>query len=259
MPLNYLTKARNLAESAVVTASSEDVNFPGANAAALPISKPWKSADGVTTGVKLLFDLESQQEVSMLALVNHNLRLGSTLTVRAGSSSDPDGSEFNTTLDYRPKLSWKILSPSEMWRYWSFQLNDSGNPDDHVRAGYAMLGVSIALPKTVTPEWTLTPQRVIRRVDNDFGTAMVGANVSEGHLISAAFGPMSIADRNTIRDFLDGLQLGIVPLLIVLNPSDTEAYFVRLLEGWSMVTLPPDYTIIEGLAFESDKFGLVTA
>lgn len=259
MALNYLTKALNLVESATVTASSEDANFLGTNAAALPISKPWKSADGTTTGAKLLIDLGSPQAISMAALVNHNLRPGSTLTVRAGTVTDPDGTDFSTTLAYRDKLSWKILSPSETWRYWSFQLDDSGNPDNHVRAGYAMLGVSVALPKTVTPEWTLTPTRVIRRVENEFGTAMVGGNVSNGHLISAAFGPLTIADRNTIRDFLDGLQLGVVPLLIVLDPADTEAYFVRLLEGWSMVTVPPDFTTIDGLEFQTDNFGLVTS
>lgn len=257
MALNYLTQPLNLVESATVTATSEDANFLGINAAALPLSKPWKSEDGTTTGAKLLIDLGSAQSIDTIALVNHNLRSGSTLTVRGGSSSNPSG-DFSTTLTYRAGLSWKILGSAESWRYWSFELDDSGHPDNHTRAGYAMLGAAVALPKTVIPEWTLTPTRIVRQVLNDFGTPMVGANVSNGHLISAAFGPMTIADRNTIRDFLDSLQLGVVPLLIVLNPSDTEAYFVRLLEGWAMVTIPPDYTTIEDLQFQTDNFGLVT-
>ncbi len=255
----YLKSSLNLIESATVTASSEDANFLGTNAAALPVSKPWKSADGVTTGAKLLIDFGSALEVDAIALVNHNLRSGSTLTVRGGTVTDPDGTDFNTTLTYRAGLSWKLLSSSETWRYWSFELDDSGHPDNHTRAGYAMLGVAVALTTNFRHEWTVSPFRIVRQVENELGAPMVGANLADGYSVGVDFGIKNTTQRDEIRDFLSGLQLGVDPILLVPDPGDTEAYFARLQEGWAMQNAPPNFWNINGVEFRTDGFGLVTA
>lgn len=255
----YLKKSGNLVESATVTASSEDANFLAANAAALPVSKPWKSLDGVTTGAKLLIDHGSAKAVDAIAAVNHNLRSGSTITVRAGTVSDPAGGDFQTTLTYRAGLAWKLLTASETWRYWSVELNDSGHPDNHTRIGYFMLGVKTALGLQIMPAWSLTPEKIVRQIENEFGTPMVGAVIAEPLRLGFSWEGLSAAERNEVRDFLDSLDLGVDPILCVPDPDDTEAYFARLQEGWNITTRQPNDVVIDGVEFLTDGFGLVTA
>ena len=220
--------------------------------------KPWKSADGVTTGAKLLIDFGSAKAVDAIALINHNLRSGSTLTVRGGTVTDPDGTDFNTTITYRTGLSWKLLSSAETWRYWSFELDDNGHPDNHTRAGYAMLGVAVVLSTNFRHEWEVTPFRVVRQVENELATPMVGANIADGYAIAVEFTIKNTTERNEIRDFLQGLQLGVDPILLVPDPGDTEAYFARLQEGWSLSNTAPNFWNINGVEFKTDGFGLVT-
>ncbi len=254
----YLQRSLNLVESATVTASSEDANFLGTNAAALPVSKPWKSADGVMTGAKLLIDLGSAQAIDAIALVNHNLRSASTLTVRGGTVTDPAGSDYQATMTYRAKLSWLLLSAAETWRYWSFELDDAGHPDNHVRAGYAMLGTKIPLNMQIMPNWSLQSEKIVRQIENEFGTPMVGAVIAEPSALSFSWDGLSAADRDQVRDFLSGLDLGVDPILCVPDPDDTEAYFARLREGMSVNTQNTNRVQIEA-EFRTDGFGLVTA
>ena len=255
----YLKKSGNLVESATVTASSEDANFLGANAAALPVSKPWKSLAGVTTGAKLLIDHGSAKAIDAIALVNHNLRSGSTLTVRAGTVSDPPGGDFSTTLTYRAGLAWELLTASETWRHWSFELNDSGHPDNHVRAGYAMLGVKTAMSLQIMPGYPLEIQTIVRQVENEFGVPMIGSKVAEPSLIGVRWEGLSATQRNEVRDFLKSLDLGGDPVLIVPDPDDTEASFGRLQQGWTINQIQPNNAAIDDVTFLTDGFGLVTA
>lgn len=255
---SYLQSTLNLVASATVTASSEDANFLGTNAAALPVAKPWKSADGVTTGAKLLIDLGSAKAIDAIALVNHNLRSGSTLTVRGGTVTDPAGGDYQATMAYRAKLSWLLLTSAETWRYWSFELDDSGHPDNHTRAGYAMLGAKIALNMQVMPEWSLTSGKIVRMVENEFGTPMVGAVIAEPSVLSFSWEGLSATDRDQVRDFLLGLDLGVDPILCIPDPEDTEAYFARLQEGMAVEQKAPNNAAIEA-EFVTDGLGLVTA
>lgn len=259
MAFTYLKKSGNLVESATVTASSEDANFLGTNAATLPVSQPWKSVDGTTTGAKLLIDHGSAKAVDLIAVVNHNLRSGSTITVNGGTVTDPAGGDFTTTLTYRAGLAWKLLGSSESWRYWSFQLDDSGHPDNHTRMGYAMLGVGTALSKNFAREWNVAPEKVVRQVENELGTPMVGSVVAEPSLLSFSWIGLTIAQRDEVRDFLHALDLGVDPILCVPDTTDTEAYFARLIGGWSVTQLQADYALIEDVQFRTDGFGLVTA
>lgn len=120
----------NLADDAVVAASSEQASAPGANVQNQHISKKWKAVEGVNSA-SLLFDMGSSVACAALAALGSNLTAAGTLRLR-GSDSDSTGvtgEKYDSTLinaGAKAGYGAAYLSfTSATARYWLLNLADA--------------------------------------------------------------------------------------------------------------------------------------
>ncbi len=247
----YLKNGSNEMVGATLTETTENVNFPVENLIALPVSKAFKSADGGLTAQKTLIDLGSAKAIDIFALVNHNLQSGATITLKGGAGPDP--STFSTTLTWRTDLIWKIFA-SQNFRYWSLTLDDAGNPDNYLRGGYAIMGAKTTLTFQIQPEWARERIKVQRSVENEIGIPMVGAELFKGWRIIVSFDGLDLTEEETLHSFLDSLDLKTIPILLVPDTSENDAYFVRM-EASHIIGKRTGATGVFDLPFITDHLG----
>ena len=252
--LSYLKDSGNLFPNATLTETTENSSFPVENMNALPISKPYKTADAALTGQKIIIDFGSAQTMDIFALVNHNLQSGATITVKGGNSSDP-GSVI-TTITWREGLAWDILGSSVSHRYWSLTLDDAGNPDNHLRVGYFIMGLKTDLVVNQFHEWSKERVKRVRQVENELGAPMVGAKIYEGTRITMSFLGLTDSERDTIDTFLDSLDIKIDPILLVPEATEADAFFSRL-EAEYTIEQSEGVAHIRGVPFITDSLGTV--
>jgi len=252
----YLKNSDQLIGSATLTETSENANFPVENMAALPVSKPYKTADGAVTGQKILIDFASAQSIDTFPLINHNLQSGATITVKGGSSQDP--ATVIATITHRPDVAWHILSAPVSHKFWSLTLDDAGNPDNHLRLGYFPMGLKTTLTFQIQPEWSRERIKIPRSVENELGIPMIGAELFRGWRLIFSFDGLDLTEEETLHAFLDSLDRNKVPLLLVPDTNENDAYFVRLEENY-IIGKNTGSTGVFDLPFITDSFGTVIA
>ena len=252
----YLKDGDNDAVGSTLIETSENASFPAENMIVLPVSKPYKTADAALTAQKVQIDLGSAQEIDAFALINHNLQSGATITIKGGATPDP--TTFSTTVTWRKELAWKILASSETYRYWSVTLDDAGNPDNHLRLGYFMMGLKTTLTFQIQPEWARERIKIQRSVENELGIPMFGAEIFRGWRLVVSFDGLDLTEEDTLHTFLDSLDLKTVPLLLVPDTNENDAYFVRMEES-HVIGKRTGSAGVSDLAFITDSFGTVIA
>jgi len=252
----YLKDGDNEAVGSTLIETSENAAFPAENMIVLPVSKPYKTADGGLTGQKVQIDLGSAKSIDIFALVNHNLRSGSTIEMRGGATADP--STLIATITQRADLAWHILSASVSHRFWSLTMADAGNPDNHLRLGYFIMGLKTTLTFHIQPEWVRERIKIQRSVENELAIPMIGAELFRGWRITVSFDGLNLTEEDTLHTFLDSLDLKKVPLLLVPDTNENDAYFVRMEES-HVIGKRTGATGVFDLPFLTDSFGTVIA
>ena len=109
------------------------------------VENAYRSADGVLS-ITLVCDTEIPQGVFLdtLAILEHNLSRGATVIVQG--SNDPGFGSIPVIfgLEYSIRDMYYIapVLPLAGYRYWRFVIDDSGNPDGHIRIGSLVFGSS---------------------------------------------------------------------------------------------------------------------
>lgn len=247
----YLTHADNkaVATATTVSASSEASGYAASNLKLLPVSKHWRSTGDSSEYVE--FDLGSAQSISMIALLNHNLTSAATITVRAGSSAAPNGSQFETTLTYREFDAFKLLAAAESWRYWRIIFADASNPDGYIKVGIVMLGsyTTLAFHWQYGAMFTDSFTNIHRRT----GGGAVYAEAVFGiirHTFS--FGPLTQANMATLRTLYRTLRGSANPLFVIPEYGTYEGYFGRFTSEFARTLNFHEYVDLE---FEEDGRG----
>ena len=218
----YLREADNLILDATVTATTEATNFGVGNLKELPVSKTWKSTAGSLSDQKLTVDLGSSKVVSVIALINHNLRPTATVSVRASNMSDFSGTL--TTFNVPPAVrrnAWRLLDVAVSRRYWEIKITDTGHPNDHLQVGYLMLGEATVLPEQFQPGWGRSPRKIIRKTDSEIGTPLVGRTISKGYVLNFTF-LLDHEETETLETLLDSLEGS--PMFVVPKPDLPHAF-----------------------------------
>ncbi len=153
---------QNLADAAILTASSELATLPGSNVQQKNVARKWQTAAGVKSAT-LIFDLLSSLSCSALGVLGTNLTSSSTLRLR-GSDSDSTGvtgEKYDSTLIASgAKAGYPqayLAFTAAAARYWRLDLADT-TVADNLQVGRVFLGpswtASIAqgLGGSVTPQ-----------------------------------------------------------------------------------------------------------
>jgi hypothetical protein len=227
--LTYLRNDENVAQLAILTSSTADGSYPLANLIAMPISKPFRFLTPTSQWINL--ELPGALSIDCFALINTNLTSAATITINAGSVSNPDGSQYTTTLPWRQHDNFKFLSAPQTYRYWKILVSDPTNLDGYIQIGYAMLGNCTTLDFNFAYGWHLIEERVNLEQQSEFGTPHIVDLYSQNR-ITMEFQNRIPAETATLLALYQALKRNYTPLLLAPDGEGIDAYFCRLISNF---------------------------
>lgn len=145
MNVNYCTE-----DATVVTASSEDANFPASNLQHPFRSKRWRSTD--VTSESVVFDLVTTEAINSVILMwpkEDGILLSNTAVVKiqANATNIWTSPSVDQTLtisnDY--DVASHFFTSDQSYRYWRVLIEDPGNANGFLELGMVWLGKSLSI------------------------------------------------------------------------------------------------------------------
>jgi hypothetical protein len=215
----YLTNLINSA--ATITPSTEDAAYPKANLYDRQAARVSRATS--KTALTVLVDFGAAIVANTVALVNHNLTSGATLSLKAGSGSPP--STVIATPIYRQYDLWKGFA-SQSARYWLLEIADS-NPD-YLQIGQLLIGIRIAFPRA-------------RRIGQSYVPALKRSNISgetyagvlwnyhlfQRHQFNPNFRVGSAAELAVLTGLDASVYGNLWPFLYIPDATKVDCYYVR--------------------------------
>jgi hypothetical protein len=256
----YLRQSDNLIPDATLTPTSEDADYPVENLQAEPVAETYRSASA--SAQKILIDFAAPVTVDLFAVANHNLTSSATLTLRGGSSQDPDGMDFEVALPWgihyalgaRRNASF-VLAAAETWQYWSLTIDDAGNPDGLLEIGLLMAGAAVELTRDFNFGWEARRETLNQVLESEYGVITTGSNLYQRTRFIASWKATSGAEREELDTFLTGLEKERGGMLFIPDPSAAKSYYGRLLTDHAIIRTSPDIAELNGLEFLEDSVG----
>jgi hypothetical protein len=231
----YLSSKDNwLAQTDVtvtVAASSADANYPVANVNVLPVAKPFRFTG--KTSENLQIDLGAARVVNLVAILNHNLTSGATVTVNGGSSANPNGGQYTTTISWREFDAFKLIT-TQTWRYWKLIFADTGNTDAFIQVGYVLIGNASDLTFGFNYGWSLEDECSSLELESEYGTAHV-ASLYYRVLVRLDFDSLTLTEMTVLRNLYLALGRNMRPFFFIPDKVVGDGYFVRWASYFSQV------------------------
>ena len=249
----YLLQSDNLIPQATLTPTSEDADFPIENVQAEPIAQVSRTTS--PSAQKTLIDFSGQVTADIFAVVNHNLTDQATITLRGGSSQDPDGSSFELAIPWATRNAWALFDAAEQWQYWSLTIDDSSNPDGVIEAGLLSLGQATQLSRNFNLGSERRRETVNQVLESEFGVIATGINLFQRTRFACSFKATSDQERIELDEFLLRLERARSGLLFIPDAAEGAAYYGRLMTDHAVVRTFQDISEISGLEFVEDSAG----
>jgi hypothetical protein len=219
--LTYLTHADNKLVAATNTVSSEDATYTKANLISMPISKPFRFTGKASENIQI--DLLSAYAITFIALVNHNLSSGATVTITSGASANPAGN--SQTMTWRSGDMYKIFA-AQNYRYWKIVFADAGSTASVIQLGYVMVGISTTLGFNFTYGWSITDEYQNYNIDSGYGVPHIAELYSRSRL-SLPFRSLGSTNAATLRAFYQTVKMNVTPVFLVPDADQADCYFGR--------------------------------
>ncbi len=252
----YLKHDDNNALDALVVGASEEGLFPASNMKILPVSKPYRSEEGNTTGQKIRIDYATAKSTDQVALVNHNLTNAATITLNGGTSPDPDGSEFTTTITWREFTAFKNLVATQTFKHWAILIEDGTNEDGFIQVGYVLLGLKTSFDFGFTAGWRFTDEIVNVELETEFGAPDISALFRRVKL-RLQFKELSETQGNTVRTLYTDLTKNFVPFFLIPDLAVADGFFGRFTSRFER-TIGLTRRVSVPLEFTEDSLGKST-
>lgn len=189
-----------LTADAVITADSEDAAYPVDNLYDKQAAKVFRAES--QTALVVLIDFLAAIQADTIALINHNLSTGATLSLKAGAASPP--AAVVATPTYRQYDLWKGFATVSA-RYWQLEITDMNTED--LEIGQLIIGRRTALPRG-------------RRIAEGFKPARM-RNVISAETYAGVFWNYYLFDR---RQFNPSFRVGTAAELAVLSALDAAVH-----------------------------------
>ena len=249
----YLKFADSLIADATLTPDTENALYPVENLQAEPAAETYRSTSA--SNQKILIDFAAPVLVGMFAVVNHNLTDGATITLRGGSSQDPDGNDFELVIPWAIRNAWVLFDSDETWQYWSLTIDDLSNPDGVLEIGLLLQGLKWELTRDFDLGSRRRRETVNQALESEFGVMTTGANLYQRTRFVATWKTTSDAERLALSEFLARLEKERGGLLWIPDPEDTVAYYGRLVNDHEEVRPFANITGFGELEFLEDSVG----
>ena len=253
----YLKHDDNNALDALIVGASEDINFPASNAKILPVSKPYRSAAGNTTGQKLRIDIPVTKNTDQVILVNHNLTSSATITLNGGTTPDPDGGEFTTTMTWREFTIFKNLASTQTFKHWAVLIEDPTNLDGFIQVGYVLLGLKTSFTFGFNFGWKFIDEIINVELETEFGAPDVSALFRRVKL-RLQFQHLSESQGNTVRSLYTSLSKNVDPFFLIPDLAVADGFFGRFTSKFQR-TIGLSRHVAVPLDFTEDSLGKTTS
>jgi hypothetical protein len=217
----YLSEVDNTIPASTLAASSTNSAFPAANVKTTPISLTHKF--GAKTG-DYQIDLGSAKAITGVAIINHNLTAAAVITVNGGSSANPNGSQFTTTMTWR-QFDAFVLFATQTWRYWKVLFSDTGN-SSNIEVGYLMIGPFTTSTYQFRYGWHQEDDFVNLEQTSVFGIQHIESMYRQTKLM-LPFGPLSNAEFTVLRNLYIQNKRNVYGIFILPASTGTDGYFGR--------------------------------
>lgn len=199
---------------------TEDSDYPLSNILSLPVSKAARLTP-LAASSSILLSVPSVGDVTVLALIGHNLSSSATVTIYAGS-------DYTTTTDlgsmtWRKGLMLKVFSAAENYAFWRIYITDDSNEYGYHQIGYIVLGALSNLSFGYY-DYAFSDEF------NTLGGGKVNSDrkvLSFTQNLSVRFRNRPVSDSATIRTLFRDTFGSSKPVLIVPNTNSNEAVFGR--------------------------------
>ena len=123
-------------DSATITASSEVTTLPAANVVHKLAGRVWRTSGASFEWIK--FDLGNAKQIKEVAIVNHNLTSGATITLEANSLDAWTSPPFSIAIPWRQTM---VIFLDQTYQWWRITFADTENPDGYIEVGRICAGV----------------------------------------------------------------------------------------------------------------------
>jgi len=235
--LNYLKIEDNIARQARLTAvdpaddsvDQADSNFPVSNMQLLPVSKPgriWNRVSSSGTGsMNLQVSFTAAQSINVIALVGHNLSSSATITLNGGSSFNPTSSQG--TMTWRRNVAWHYFSAAESHKYWNIEISDEKNAYGFAQIGYLVMGTLTELDFGYSLSSSFADEMIGLRSQTETAVP-INRHLAERYRLMLEFQHETTTDISTLRSLFLDLLGPDEPALFIPYTSGTEAVFGRI-------------------------------
>lgn len=135
----------------VITASTQNNNFPASNLAKEHRSKQWRSTSNVDQWVQ--FDIKTTEAINSVVLLwpkgAYKLSDAASLRVQASATSNfvTTGVDEYLTFNNQYEMASLYFETAQNYRYWRILINDHTNIHGFVNLGVVILGMAESLDK----------------------------------------------------------------------------------------------------------------
>jgi hypothetical protein len=246
----FLAHPDNNVVSATVSESSQSSTYPAVNVRSLPISQPWRTT-GITSEY-VEFDLGSAHSITLIALINHNLTSGATITVKAGASANP--STFTQVMTWRKYDAFVVIA-AQSYRYWRITFADTGNTNSYLSVGYIMLGAYTQMNAGFAYAFPFADVQANLSLPTEFN---VPHNVALAYQVqfSLTFSNLTDTNMNVIRALFLEVFKNVYPFFWIPDSAVNDAYLMRFGNDF---TRTMDFYRSATVSLIEDSRGAVTA
>lgn len=138
MPGAYLLNL--ITSAATITPSTENAVYPAEYLYDHQSARVFRGTS--QTALSILIDMGAAISADTVALVNHNLTSGATLSIKAGATSPP--SSVVATPTYRAHDLWKGFTATAA-RYWLLTITDANSAP--IQIGQLLIGSRVVFPR----------------------------------------------------------------------------------------------------------------
>jgi hypothetical protein len=223
----YLAHTANYGAIYTVAATSSHATYPIANIQNQRLSRVWRSDTAVVTNVDITIDLINAREVDIIGLANNNFSASATVQIDAGTTTSV--LDFSTTMTWRQFTSFKLLSPSQSYRYWRIRINDPSNADGFLEVGYLLLGLVETTPRGIAYEPGLLIDHISDvNVETTDGGAIFADFIVDMKRISVTFTAMTDTEGDTLMSFTSALKEETNPVFVIPRHDRYDGWYMRL-------------------------------
>lgn len=223
--LQYLKDSDNLIRGGSIfvdsTEYTEDSSYPKENLLMLPVSKTARfTAIGATAGVHVT--IPNEEDVTVIAIVGHNLSESATVTVYGGDTY-PAATSLGT-MTWRRGLLFLSFSTAKNYLFYKIEITDDANEYGFHEFGYLVFGALSSLSYGFFSY----------SISDNFGvieSSRINSNRRPVNYIQSAslqFTNQTIANASTLRTLYQNSLGSATPVLVIPDSTANEAVFGRL-------------------------------